>query len=105
MKQRRALALAALAPLMALMIDARAAGQGCDRACLKNLADSYVAALVAHDPSKVPLARNIRTVENIKRIQPGGSNSRTARSPRPNMWWCTRCASRICRICRLRDSR
>jgi hypothetical protein len=71
MKQRRALALAALAPLMALMIDARAAGQGCDRACLKNLADSYVAALVAHDPSKVPLARNIRTVENIKRIQPG----------------------------------
>jgi len=43
----------------------------CDRTCLRDLADRYVAALVAHDPAKVPLAKNVRVVENIKRIQPG----------------------------------
>ena len=43
----------------------------CDRTCLRDLADRYVAALVAHDPAKVPLAKGVRVVENIKRIQPG----------------------------------
>lgn len=43
----------------------------CERECLKKLADDYVAALVAHDPARVPLARDVRMVENIQRIQPG----------------------------------
>jgi hypothetical protein len=43
----------------------------CDRDCLKTLADNYIAALVAHDPHKVPLAADIKTVENAKRIAPG----------------------------------
>ena len=43
----------------------------CDRDCLKALADSYIAALVAHDPHKVPLAADVKIVENAKRIQPG----------------------------------
>ena len=42
-----------------------------DRAQLLALADSYLAALVAHDPGKVPLAADIRMVENAKRIHPG----------------------------------
>jgi hypothetical protein len=50
----------------------------CDRDCLLKLADSYIAALVAHDPKKVPLAADIRIVENAKRIQPGDGLWKTA---------------------------
>jgi hypothetical protein len=57
---------------------AQAADKACDRVCLKNLADSYVAALVAHDPSRVALARDVRMVENIQRIQPGEGLWKTA---------------------------
>jgi hypothetical protein len=50
----------------------------CDRACLNKLADNYVAALVAHDPGKASLAKNVRIVENIKAIQPGEGLWKTA---------------------------
>jgi len=50
----------------------------CDRDCLERLADNYIAALVAHDPHKVPLAADIKTVENAKRISPGEGLWRTA---------------------------
>ena len=43
----------------------------CDRQCLIDLSDTYVAALVAHDPSKAPLADDLVTVENLKRIAQG----------------------------------
>jgi hypothetical protein len=36
----------------------------CDRACLQGLAEQFVAALLAHDPSKVPLAKGVRYSEN-----------------------------------------
>jgi hypothetical protein len=36
----------------------------CDRACLQGLADQFVAALIAHDPSKLPLAKGVRYSEN-----------------------------------------
>jgi len=36
----------------------------CDRACLQGLAEQYLSALLAHDPGKVPLARNVRYSEN-----------------------------------------
>jgi hypothetical protein len=42
-----------------------------DRAALIKLADDYFAALLAHDPKKVALASDVKTVENAKRIQPG----------------------------------
>jgi hypothetical protein len=44
---------------------------GCDRACLFELADDYLAALAANSPAKVSLADDIRTVENGTRIRPG----------------------------------
>jgi hypothetical protein len=47
------------------------AQSACDRTCLIKLSDDYVAALVAHDPKKVPLADALVTVENLKRIRPG----------------------------------
>ena len=36
------------------------AAQNCDRACLKNTMTTYLNALVAQDPSKAPLAANVR---------------------------------------------
>jgi len=36
----------------------------CERACLTGMADKYLAALVAHDPSQLPLARVVRFTEN-----------------------------------------
>ena len=43
----------------------------CDRQCLIDLSDRYVAALVSHDPKAVPLAANAVSVENMKAIKPG----------------------------------
>ncbi|MDQ2641350.1 MAG: hypothetical protein M3Y79_12340 [Pseudomonadota bacterium] len=43
----------------------------CDRQCLVAATDQYVAALVAHDPSRAPLAENIVFVENVTKMQPG----------------------------------
>ena len=50
----------------------------CDRDCLRALADTYVGALVAHDPHKVPLAADVKMVENAQRIKPGEGLWKTA---------------------------
>jgi hypothetical protein len=50
----------------------------CNRACLKDLANSYLAALVAHDPSKVPLAADVKFVENVTPMKPGEGLWKTA---------------------------
>jgi len=36
----------------------------CDRACLEGLAESYLAAMLAHDPTKAPIAPGTRYTEN-----------------------------------------
>jgi hypothetical protein len=36
----------------------------CNRACLENLATAYLNALVAHDPSRLPLAKDVKYTEN-----------------------------------------
>ncbi|MGA9882166.1 MAG: hypothetical protein WBQ34_00455 [Candidatus Acidiferrales bacterium] len=43
----------------------------CDRACLTRVMNDYVAALLAHDPSRVPLAPNVEFVENTQVLHPG----------------------------------
>jgi len=43
----------------------------CDRVCLTAVVDSYLAALVAHDPSKAPLARGVRYTENTGVLEVG----------------------------------
>ena len=60
-----------IAAAFALALPATAQAQDCDRACLIDMANDYAAALVAHDPSDVPLASNIVTVENVKKIGRG----------------------------------
>ena len=58
----------------------QAADAGLDRAALLKLADAYLAALVAHDPGKVPFAGDVKVVENVKRIKPGEGLWKTATS-------------------------
>lgn len=43
----------------------------CDRACLINAVDNYLAAVVAHDPGRIDIADDVVFVENITRMQPG----------------------------------
>jgi hypothetical protein len=62
----------------ALVLPAAAQAQSCDRACLIGMANDYAAALVAHDPAKVPIAANAVTVENLKKIGRGEGLWRTA---------------------------
>ena len=57
----------------ALTTASRAAAQGaaCDRACLLSTADAYIAALVAHDPSKAPMAPGAKFTEQSKVLTVG----------------------------------
>ena len=43
----------------------------CDRACLEGLVGKYLAALVAHDPSKLPAGKSLRFIENDQPLQLG----------------------------------
>jgi hypothetical protein len=68
----RSAAAAMLAALLSFSHSVAAADQpGCERQCLIALADRYVAAIAAHDPAQVPLASDVKMVENLQRIRPG----------------------------------
>ena len=43
----------------------------CDRACLNAFTDEVLAALVAHDPSRLPLSRQVKYTENGQQLQLG----------------------------------
>ncbi|HEX4001292.1 MAG TPA: hypothetical protein VHX36_01495 [Candidatus Acidoferrales bacterium] len=53
----------------------------CDRACLTGAMNDYVAALVAHDPSRVPLSPHVEFVENTVPMHPGDGLWKTAEAP------------------------
>jgi hypothetical protein len=61
----------AFASAFTIASTASAQGAACDRACLLNTADAYVAALVAHDPSKAPMAPNAKFTEQSKVLKVG----------------------------------
>jgi hypothetical protein len=50
---------------------AHGAPGGCDRACLTGMANRYVDALVAHDPSRLPLAPEVKFTENLVPLKLG----------------------------------
>ncbi|HVS22430.1 MAG TPA: hypothetical protein VMU03_01790 [Gammaproteobacteria bacterium] len=50
----------------------------CDRACLESLVDRYVDALIAHDPSKIPVTPDVRFVENGVQLPLGSALWKTA---------------------------
>jgi hypothetical protein len=61
--------LAAAASIHAADPAAAAPAAGCDRACLNGIMDQYLAAMVAHDASKLPLAKNVKFTENGVRLE------------------------------------
>jgi hypothetical protein len=65
MKPKRMIALGVAVSLLILssLVSAPAAPK-CDRQCLVNLMQQYVAAMVKHDPKAVPLAADVKFMEN-----------------------------------------
>jgi hypothetical protein len=57
-----------------------AAAGNCDRVCLNGIMDQYLAAMVAHDPSKLPLAKNVKFTEDGARLELGDGLWATAAS-------------------------
>lgn len=57
---------------------AQPAPQCTTRDCLTRLADDYIAALVAHDPSRLPFSASARFVENIEKKRLGEGLWQTA---------------------------
>lgn len=51
--------------------DSALAQNACDRACLGGMLDRYLAAVIAHDKSKAPLAIGFRQTENAINAAPG----------------------------------
>jgi hypothetical protein len=57
--------------LVAAMTAGGAQAAECDRACLKGMITKYVDAMVAHDPARLPLAKNVRFTEDSQELKPG----------------------------------
>jgi hypothetical protein len=72
MMRRKVVAFCALAVLLCVFLSgllnpanaAPAKAGDCDRACLDGFVDQYMAAVAAHDPSKLPHSANARYTEN-----------------------------------------
>jgi hypothetical protein len=50
----------------------------CDRACLEGVMNQYLAAVVAHDPAKVPLSEDVKYTENYQVMKVGDGFWKTA---------------------------
>jgi hypothetical protein len=61
----------AAAFVAAVSCTALEAAPACDRACLIEIADGYLAAVAARDPDKAPLSDGVAFVENVTRMKPG----------------------------------
>jgi hypothetical protein len=43
----------------------------CDRVCLENLVEQYLAAVIAHDPDRLPVSKDILYTENDQKVELG----------------------------------
>jgi hypothetical protein len=59
------------------------AKSSCDENCLNTVADRYLAALLAHDPSQLPVTKNLRFTENTVAIPLGTGLWRTISKLKP----------------------
>jgi len=62
--------LCVLCAFAASVVDVFAAGQPCDRACLRTTLDAYLNAVVKHDPAAAPLMAGFRQTENAVVVRP-----------------------------------
>jgi hypothetical protein len=74
----RALAIGLATALVWAATGASAAQQGCNRECLAGVMNSYLQALVGHDPAKLPALRNVKYTENGVRLNLGDGLWQTA---------------------------
>src|ERR1700733_3990613 len=75
---KKLLRTASILGLFAAAMSTAANAAKCDRACLDKTVDAYLAAMVAHDPSKVALAPDVKFVENTVPMKPGEGLWKTA---------------------------
>lgn len=64
--------------VFAAIASAQSGKAACDRACLNKTVDSYLAAVVAHDASRVKFAADVKFVENTVPMKPGEGLWKTA---------------------------
>jgi hypothetical protein len=50
----------------------------CNRACLENVVEQYLTALVAHDPKRLPLSKDVKYTENAQVMELGDGFWKTA---------------------------
>jgi len=71
-----------LAALVSCAAFAQGPGRGpqgpCDRACLEGFVNQYLEALVAHDPTKLPMTPDVRFTEDDILLKPGEALWKTA---------------------------
>ena len=60
-----------LAIALGTTLAAQSKAPACDRACLESYVDRYLDAVIAHDPSKVPIAKGAKFTENGQRLDLG----------------------------------
>src|SRR5437867_7709635 len=78
-----AIAVMAVAMLTGNLVPEAGASTGpiplnCNRACLENLIDQYLAAVVAHDPKRLPVCKEVMYPENDQVIELGAGFWKTA---------------------------
>jgi len=79
-----------LLSLLAVLIPHAAGAANCDRACLKKTLDTYLDAVLKHDPSKAPLDAAFRYTENSTVVATGEGLWKTATAlgiPGPDGLW------------------
>lgn len=74
----RIIVCAALVAAGISVMPAAARAVSCDRTCLNRFADEYAQAVVAHDPSRLPLSRLVKFTENGQKLDLGDGFWRTA---------------------------
>jgi hypothetical protein len=74
---RRCVGLLALTMLLASTATVATTAASCDRACLEDFVHQYLDALAAHDPQRVPFARDARFTENGQKLELGDGLWRT----------------------------
>ena len=79
----RSVSALALAAALLLLVPARPGATGCDRNCLRNFLTQYLTAMVAHDPSHLPVAKNVRFTEDSAEKRLGDGLWKTASALRP----------------------
>lgn len=62
---------------LAAVQDTAHAANACDRACLEGFVDKYLNAVLAHNPTQMPFARNVKFTENGQKLELGDGLWRT----------------------------